>query len=152
MDSRERSEIEQIEAGTSKMQAEIRNIDYMQELYEKRYELDKTLGFMGIETERRGQDLGYNASIYGANKSYAGSVYNADTNFNIANLHSPSGRSGSFRNYAAGTRDILSGFGDIIHGRSDVYENYDNTSETTFRDKNGVTHKSRQRRTGKRKK
>lgn len=63
----------------------------------------------------------------------------------------PSGRSQSFANYAGGVRNIMSGFGDIIHGRND-YENYYEERQVTNGPKGRSSEKVTSRRSGKRKK
>lgn len=117
IDKREKAEIENTVKGTAKMQSEIDNIEKTTEYIEKNYQLQEYLA----DLERRGQDLSFKSSLYGvdalrygADRHYAGSVYNANTLSDIAEKHSPSGRSQSFRNYAGGVADILQGAGSII--------------------------------------
>lgn len=142
LDNREQKELGQIAAETDKL---IRETSYFDQLAEN-MEAQRRLQEMGI-------NLDYKAKLYAADKGYSGTVYNADTLFDIANEHQPTGSSASFKNYAGGVRDIMSGIGDIIHGRNDTYENYDESVQHSSRDKKtGVTTTTKSRKTGRRKK
>lgn len=63
----------------------------------------------------------------------------------------PSGKSQSFNNYTSGVRNIFSGIGDIIHGRND-YENYFEERQVTNGPKGRSSEKVTSRRSGRRKK
>lgn len=139
---REEKELGQIGAATDKL---IRETSYYDQLAEN------------LEAQRRLQEMGinldYRARLYAADKGYAGTVYNADTLYDIAEAHQPSGRSESIKNYSSAVRNVMSGVGDILHGRNDTYENYDESVQHTSRDKKtGVTTTTKSRKTGKRKK
>lgn len=117
---REEANIGKIGAETSKLDAET---DYNKAAIENmkaRIELDRELGFAGID-----------AQYYSADKSYNATKYHADTLKDIADEHSPSGRSQSFRNYLEGISAPLHGIGSILHSgngkysESTIEQNYD---------------------------
>lgn len=64
---REKAEIGNIEKDSLLKESQIHNIDETTRFIEKRYELEKMLGEMGIYTQLRGQDKAYNASVYASN-------------------------------------------------------------------------------------
>lgn len=64
---REKAEIANVEKDSIKKEAQIHNIDETTRFIEKEYELRKRLGEMGIDVQRRGQNLSYNASTYASN-------------------------------------------------------------------------------------
>ena len=61
---RERSEINNIDKDSLLKESQIHNIDETTRFIEKRFELDRMLGLMGIDTQRYGIDKSYNASTY----------------------------------------------------------------------------------------
>lgn len=97
--------------------------------------------------------IGYNAESYRiiANAAKEANINQSDYNDIIENS-SPSGRSLSFKNYTDGVRNIMSGFGDIIHGRNDNYEYYSDTREVKNGPKGSSSEKVTTKRSGRRKK
>lgn len=128
--NREKAEIGEIETNTARLESENRYNDAAIA------NMDKTM-----QLQEKIANMEYAAHIYSADRGYAGTIYNADTHKNIADEHSPSGKSQSFQNYTSGVRSIMSGIGDIIHGRSDTYETYHDTTTETYRDKKTGTTK-----------
>lgn len=119
---REKSEINQINADVTRINADTNlkkaTIDNM----EQRLKLDRELGFAGINAD-------YSARIYGADRAYNASTYHSDTLKGIADTHSPSGKSQSFKNYTSGARDVMSGISDLIRGsrnETTTYEDFQN--------------------------
>ena len=90
LDDREKAEIGQIEAGSSKMQAEIRNLTFMQQLAEKQ-----------LEMQRYGIDMNYMSSIYNSNSTSSAMRYGADKSYNASTYAADKAASSSFGHTAA---------------------------------------------------
>lgn len=148
---REEAQIRQTDANTTKLNADTELNKATIANMESRLQLDRELGFAGLDVARRGQDLNYASSIYGsdavkyaARKSAFANVYNANTMKEIADTHSPSGRSSSFRNYAGGVSDLI---GAALHGTNNYYEGEEHTYDY---DRNGkLTHEKHKGTSGK---
>lgn len=122
--------------------------------YEKRFYTE--MYQMMQEAEKLRQEasvVGYNAESYRimANAQKEANVNQADYN-DILRGSTPSGKSVSFKNYTSGVRDVMSGFGDIIHGRNDNYEYYSDTREVQNGPKGRTSEKVTSKRSGRRKK
>lgn len=96
---REKAEIGNIDKDSMLKESQIHNIDETTKFIQKRYELDKMLGLMGINVQR-----------YGIDKNYASSIYNADslaeTQRGIVDMHYPFGVGGR-RYYSPKQRDKM---------------------------------------------
>ena len=97
--------------------------------------------------------IGYNAESYRimAKAQEQSNVIQSDYN-DILRGSTPSGKSVSFKNYTSGVRDVMSGFGDILHGRNDNYEYYSDTREVNNGPKGRTSEKVTSKRSGRRKK
>lgn len=80
LSSRERAEINKTNAESTKLQSDTALNSATIENLKSRLELDRALGFAGLDVQRRGQNLSYNATTYSADKSYEASKYNTDNN------------------------------------------------------------------------
>lgn len=136
--NREKAEIGEIETNTARLESENRYNDAAIANMDKSLQLQEKIANMEVAAHRYSADRGLDAVIY-----------NAKTNRQIADEHSPSGKSQSFANYTSGVRNIMSGIGDIIHGRQDTYENYKDSTTESHTDRNGTKTTYKSTRSGK---
>lgn len=111
---RNKADIGRMNAQTANLSHQNDLIDAQIENMQKRIELERALGFAGLDVARRGQDIGYAGTVYNANSMSSASRYHSNKIQEIADMHSPSSRSQSFNNYAGGVSGLLHGVSSFL--------------------------------------
>lgn len=117
VDKQTKNDLLKTMAETSKISSDT-DLNYATiENMKSKLELEKQLGFAGIATNRYGIYMDYLGRKYTSDGNFISSIYNSNTMKQIADKHSPSGRSESFRNYMAGVHEGAGAIGDVVGAR-----------------------------------